>query len=140
MLEMNLTITKLFNVDQGFADWYSQKELSRFSNKLLYDPISRVAREPFRKLGLEDRLVGAAQLALSAGVIPKFLILGIMAAFLYDNKNDDDHHIQVLLNSLSKEQFLSIIIQIQSHEALYKIMMKYWDESLSTLTQIKDNG
>ena len=54
--------------------------------------------------------------------------------------NDDDHHIQVLLNSLSKEQFLSIIIQIQSHEALYKIMMKYWDESLSTLTQIKDNG
>ena len=140
MMEMNKTIVSLFDIDKAFSDWYSDKELSRFSNTLLCDPISRVAREPFRKLGLEDRLIGAAQLALSAGVIPKFLIMGIIAAFLYDDKNDEDHHISILLNSLTKEQFLNLIVPIQPHEALYKIMVKFWDESINVLEKIKING
>ena len=75
MFEMNQTITKLYNLDEDFTNWYSEKELQRFANKLLHDPISRVAREPFRKLGLNDRLIGAAQLSLSVGVLPKNLII-----------------------------------------------------------------
>jgi len=137
MKEMNTSIVFLFNLDKDFVDWYSDKELSRFSNTLLFDPISRVAREPFRKLGLEDRLIGAAQLALTAGVKPKYLVLGIMSAFLYDEENDNDFHINILLNSLSKEQFLEVIIKIQPHEALYKIMIKEWDSSLQLLKGIQ---
>lgn len=137
MKEMNTTIVSLFNLDKDFVDWYSDKELSRFSNTLLFDPISRVAREPFRKLGLEDRLIGAAQLALTAGVKPKYLVLGIMSAFLYDEKNDNDFHINTLLNSLSNGQFLDVIIKVKPHEALYKIMIKEWDSSLKILKEIQ---
>ena len=98
MEEMGETIKVLFDLDKEFIDWYSEKELQRFSNELLFDPISRVAREPFRKLGLNDRLIGAAQLSLSTGKVPKYIMLGIMAAFLYDQENDDDFHIKILIN------------------------------------------
>jgi mannitol-1-phosphate 5-dehydrogenase len=137
MYEMSQTIIKLFDLDEGFIDWYGKKELARFSNVLLYDPILRVAREPFRKLGLHDRLIGAAQLALSAGVMPNNLILGIMSAFLYDEEYDEDFHIKILINSLDKENFLKLIINMNPHEALYKTIIKKWDESLSILESIR---
>jgi len=137
MTEMNRAIIQLFNLDEEFVEWYSKKELARFSNVLLCDPIKRVAREPFRKLGLHDRLIGAAQLALSAGVMPNNLVLGIMAAFLYDEENDEDFHIKILINSLEKEKFLKLIINVNPHEALYKLIIKKWDESLYTLKGIQ---
>jgi mannitol-1-phosphate/altronate dehydrogenase len=133
MAEMSQTVIKLFDLDKEFVDWYSEKELARFSNTLLYDPILRVAREPFRKLGLYDRLIGASQLALSSGVIPKNLILGTMAAFLYDEKNDEDFNIKILMNSLAPKNFLKLIINVQPHEALYSLIVDNWDESLDTL-------
>ena len=137
MNEMSQTVIKLFDLDKEFVDWYSKKELARFSNVLLYDPILRVAREPFRKLGLQDRLIGASQLALSTGVIPNNLILGTMSAFLYDEENDEDFNIKILMNSLEPKSFLKLIINIQSHEALYKLIVKKWDESLNILRGIK---
>ena len=39
------------------------KELKRFENKLLFDPISRVAREPLRKLRSDNRIILALRLA-----------------------------------------------------------------------------
>ncbi len=137
MNEMSRTIIKLFDLDEEFVAWYSKKELARFSNVLLYDPILRVAREPFRKLGLHDRLIGASQLALSAGVMPDNLILGIMSAFLYDEEYDEDFHIKILMNSLENEKFLKLIINVNPHEALYKLLVKKWDESLDTLKGIQ---
>jgi mannitol-1-phosphate 5-dehydrogenase len=136
MNEMSSTLIQLFDLDKEFVEWYSKKELARFSNVLLYDPILRVAREPFRKLGLHDRLIGAAQLALSVGVMPNNLTLGIMSAFLYDEDHDEDFHIKILMNSLEKEKFLKLIINVNPHEALYKLIVKKWDESIDTLKGI----
>lgn len=136
MMEMSKTIVNLFKIEKDFVDWYSEKELLRFSNKLLFDPVSRVAREPFRKLGLEDRLIGAAQLSLMNGIKPNAIIKGILASFLYDEKGDKDNHINILLNSLTKRQFLKVIIQLQEHEALFKLMIKEWNESLKFLELI----
>ena len=35
--------------EKEYANYYKDKELKRFSNKLLFDTIERVAREPLRK-------------------------------------------------------------------------------------------
>ena len=111
--------------------------MARFSNTLLNDPILRVAREPFRKLGLHDRLIGASQLALRSGVIPKNLILGIMSAFLYDEEDDEDFNIKILMNSLDPKNFLKLIINIHPHEALYSLIIDNWDESLDVLRSLR---
>lgn len=62
--------------------------ISRFDNAALNDPITRVGRDPKRKLGCDDRLVGAARLAEKAGVNPENLALGVAAALFFDNPDD----------------------------------------------------
>lgn len=76
--------------DHHFIESYAEKEVRRFSNKLLFDPISRVAREPIRKLHPSGRLTGALHLLLSSGVLPTYLMIGIGAALHYSEKNDRD--------------------------------------------------
>jgi mannitol-1-phosphate 5-dehydrogenase len=58
--------------------------VARFENAALNDPVSRVGRDPRRKLGPEDRLVGAARLAQEAGVSPRRLALAAAAAICFD--------------------------------------------------------
>jgi|tagenome__1003787_1003787.scaffolds.fasta_scaffold20972121_3 mannitol-1-phosphate 5-dehydrogenase len=57
--------------------------VARFENASLDDPVSRVGRDPLRKLGPEDRLLGAARLAAEAGVRPRRLALVAAAAMCF---------------------------------------------------------
>ena len=77
--------------DHHFLESYAIKEVRRFSNQLLFDPVSRVAREPLRKLHPSGRLMGALRLLLSTGVNPTYLMAGIAAALCYADKNDRDY-------------------------------------------------
>lgn len=83
MLELVATVVHAGLVDRGLAERYSRKELGRFQNSQLCDPISRVARDPMRKLAPGERLVGAAQLALGAGITPINICRGIRAGLEY---------------------------------------------------------
>ncbi|UXA04237.1 mannitol-1-phosphate 5-dehydrogenase [Mycobacterium sp. SMC-2] len=76
--------------DHHFIESYAEKEVRRFANRLLFDPVSRVAREPIRKLHPSGRLTGALRLLLSAGVRPVYLTIGIGAALHYMAKDDKD--------------------------------------------------
>lgn len=67
---------------------YADRALDRFDRASLPDPISRVAREPKRKLAPNDRLIRPATLALEAGIVPHNLATGIAAALLYDSPDD----------------------------------------------------
>lgn len=58
--------------------------VARFENAALQDSISRVGRDPSRKLAPEDRLVGAARLAERAGIRPDRLVLAAAAALCFD--------------------------------------------------------
>jgi mannitol-1-phosphate 5-dehydrogenase len=60
----------------------------RFSNPLLKDGITRVARDPIRKLGRDDRIIGAAELCRSQGVTPDHIATICAAALLYDCPED----------------------------------------------------
>ena len=62
--------------------------IRRMANRALGDTIFRLARDPLRKLGPEDRLVGAARLAERAGVVPKALSWGIAAGYCFDDGDD----------------------------------------------------
>jgi mannitol-1-phosphate 5-dehydrogenase len=62
--------------------------LVRFANRRLSDTVERVGRDPIRKLGPDDRLVGAARLAEAHGIEPHGLALGIAAALCFDAESD----------------------------------------------------
>jgi mannitol-1-phosphate/altronate dehydrogenase len=120
-----------------FLDFYRNKELARFRNKLLCDPISRVAREPFRKLEPNDRLLGAAQLCLAAGVVPTHVLTGIMAAFYFDSIDDPDAHIKYVRNSMKSDEFLRIIFKLNDSEALFILLVERWKGILKQLEKLK---
>lgn len=131
MLSARSDISSLFLVN------YKNKELARFRNNLLCDPISRVAREPFRKLEPKDRLMGAAQLCLAAGVIPRFILVGIVAAFYFDRVEDPDSHIAYLRRSMGPKEFLRTIFKLRDSEALFILLIERWDSILSELENLK---
>lgn len=60
----------------------------RFENSAVKDPISRVGRDPSRKLAREDRLIGAALLATAAGVAPINLCRAAAAALCFTAGGD----------------------------------------------------
>lgn len=136
MDEMAAMLRARYGMDEDFVRWYSDKELRRFSNVLLHDPVNRVAREPFRKLAHNDRLIGAAELCLSAGVIPRNVLVGIMAAFWYEGEGDPDINIRYLRSALAPRDFLRLIIRLRPGDPLYELLLERWDENLEVLAGV----
>ena len=64
---------------EGFAV-YASDLLARMVNPHLRDSVARVGRDPQRKLGWDDRLIGAMRLAHAAGVDPRRFAFGAAAA------------------------------------------------------------
>lgn len=87
--------------DGGVMAEHVQDVLTRLGNRSLADPVSRLARDPLRKLAPEDRLVGAARLAEKHGIQPEGLSWGIAAALAYDNL--EDNHASELQCKLAEE-------------------------------------
>ena len=138
MFETEQMLIRRYQLKEEFVKSYSQKELRRFKNTLLFDPIIRVAREPFRKLATNDRLISAAELCLASGIVPENVMMGIMAAFCYNNKQDPDFNITYLMKSLQDRDFLKIIIGLSADDALFAIMVERWKSNLQKLGELKN--
>lgn len=138
MNEMLQALKLRWAISHDFLDWYAEKELKRFKCRLLHDPISRVAREPARKLALDGRLVGAAQLCLSHGFVPENILIGIACALLFSNNQDPDQHLPFLRKHLDISSFLAYILGLRKGEALEIILSTRLDSIIEkTLSIIK---
>ena len=67
---------------------YIDDLLERLSNSKLHDSVERICRDPIRKLGKADRLIGAAEYCLMHHVKPTSIIAGIAACLKYENEQD----------------------------------------------------
>jgi hypothetical protein len=111
-----------WDIPHDFLEWYAGKELRRFRSKLLYDPVARVAREPLRKLEMHGRLIGAAQMCLTLGIVPANVLTGITGALLFENVSDPDHHLILLRRSMPDDLFNSYILGLRPDEPLDLIL------------------
>ncbi len=136
MQEMLTSLKLRWDIDHSFLDWYAEKELKRFSNRLLCDPVARVAREPLRKLGLSGRLIGAAQICISLGFIPKNILIGIVSAILFENAKDSDSHLIFVRKNLSQDLLLQYILGLRKGEALEIAMKERLNKIILELEQI----
>ena len=75
-----------FDHDAHFA--YIDKIIGRFRNPHLQDDVTRVGREPLRKLSANDRLIKPTMTAVEHGFATPTLVLGIGAALHYNNPED----------------------------------------------------
>lgn len=141
MREMLATIAAEWPmIPSEFLRWYADKELARFSDSLLFDPISRVAREPLRKLERNGRLIGAAQLAFSHGIVPGNTLVGIGAAMLFDDHNDPDRHLSFMRRSMPVSDLLTQVLGLRRGEVLEMVLTRKFDDIAATLRTIEWRG
>ena len=105
-----------------------QDVLARMANRALADPVSRLARDPLRKLAPDDRLVGAARLAEKHAIRPEGLAWGIAAALAYDDPADPGAvELQTMLARAGFAETLRIVCGIQPGEPLAALASEiYW--------------
>jgi hypothetical protein len=128
-----------WDIPHGFLDWYAEKELRRFSNVALHDPIARVAREPFRKLQLDGRLIGAALMCMKAGFIPVNILTGIVAAVLFDDGRDPDRHIIFAKDFLPPSIVFSYLLQLRPGEPLHAILADHFSDIVGRLDALRES-
>lgn len=79
---------------------YADDLLARMTNPLLRDSIERVGRDPQRKLGWNDRLIGTIRLALGQGIEPARFAFGAAAALAWLDPAAADSPVETLLAPL----------------------------------------
>ena len=82
-----LSIKHNFPLEEQLAFTLTSK--NKLQDYTIVDFIERNARDPIRKLGKDDRLVGSARLVLSCGIKPENLAIAIAAAMYYYNETDE---------------------------------------------------
>ena len=97
--------------------------LRRFANRALGDTVARVGRDPIRKLGRHDRLIGAAQLCLDNRVPPRRIIEGIRAALTYGHPDDPEAlRLQDMRRTRGLDAVLSEVCGLRPDDALWQLI------------------
>jgi mannitol-1-phosphate 5-dehydrogenase len=87
--ETSKALSKEFNIPYEEEYAFAMTSLAKLQNKGIVDFITRNARDPIRKLGPEDRLIGPSRIALKYGIKPEGLATAIAAAIYYENDKDN---------------------------------------------------
>lgn len=116
-------IVETLGADRGWLDAHIEDLLRRFQNRALGDTIFRLGRDPVRKLGAKDRLVGAARCAENSGVTPHALATGIALAFRFDPVDDPVAvELQAQLREHGFERTLQAVCGIDPEEPLGRLV------------------
>jgi mannitol-1-phosphate 5-dehydrogenase len=124
MKEAAEALSKEHGADLGEIMEHVDDLVRRFSNRHLGDTVKRVGADPIRKLSPNDRLVGAARLCIKHGIDPVFICFGIMAALLFDPKDDASAlRLQELIREKGKKKVLEEICGIEKESKLLELIL-----------------
>jgi len=96
-----------FPLDEQLAFTLTSK--NKLQDYTIVDFIERNARDPIRKLGRDDRLVGSARLVLEYGIKPENLCVAIAAAIYYKSEGDE---------------FANELVRIRTEEGIDAVLTK----------------
>ena len=128
MAESSAGIAREYGADPAWLRAHAQDLIVRFGNRALGDTVFRLARDPIRKLGSSDRLVGAARVAETSGELPAHLAWGIAAALLFDHPDDPvAQDLQQRLAEQGAPAVLQDVAGIRPDEALGTCILRFHD-------------
>ena len=97
-----------FPFDEQWA--FTRTSLRKLQDRNIVDYVERNARDPMRKLGPDDRLVGSARLCLEYGVKPEHLAVSIACAMHYAEPTDESAQRLVALRE--NEGYDAVLTQV----------------------------
>lgn len=124
-----------FDREAHFA--YIDKIIGRFMNPYLCDDVTRVGREPLRKLSAADRLIKPILTARRYGIPTHHLLLGIGAALHYDNPDDAQSvEMQRMIAHEGVRQAFARIAQLPDNDPLPALAAQAYTEAERTFRLI----
>jgi len=104
---------------------YQQTIIERFMNPYISDFVTRVGRNPIRKLGPTDRLISPAKMYLECTEqMPKFLPSLIALAFVYNNEEDEEAmQMKQMQEEVGIEKTVTEITGLPSEDLLVKVIL-----------------
>jgi mannitol-1-phosphate 5-dehydrogenase len=125
MKDSALALSKQYGIDIKKINDNIDDLIYRFGNHILGDTVSRVGKDPIRKLGNNDRLVGAAINCMSQGIRPNNIVKGIVAGLKYDNPGDEYAcKIQSEIKDNGIESCIENICGIEKDDELFRLIIK----------------
>jgi mannitol-1-phosphate 5-dehydrogenase len=125
LLESGSSLIEFYGFDEDTHKSYINKILKRFENPALMDSVTRVGRDPLRKLGAKDRLVKPASRAVKMGKFPNNLAKCIALGFLFDVAEDEAaQKIQKIIKEEGIENALEEVTGISPKDKLGQEVLK----------------
>ena len=124
--EVKYALNKKYNFRKDELEEYFKDLNKRFDNKLLGDTISRVGREVLRKIGKNERIVGAINLCLEYGIFPENICFVLATALCYNNFLDKEcEELQNIINKKGIEFVLKEICGVENEKIEKKVKEIY---------------
>jgi len=93
------------------------------------DTILRIAKDPIRKLGKHDRLVGIAEVAEKSNLSFDALSRSIALGYLYKNEDDEKSlELQKVIQNYGIESAIQKISEIEPDTILFKKVLNYYKQ------------
>jgi mannitol-1-phosphate 5-dehydrogenase len=126
LAETSAALSAKHGLDPEELAAYRAKILSRFRNPYLVDEVTRVGREPLRKLGRNDRFIGpAADYVQYVGGVPEALLAAVGAALRFDVPEDSQSfELQQLLQRADAADIVDEVMGIQRGDELFEPLVE----------------
>ncbi len=136
LLDQNYAVTnrvlcKEFGYDMADQEEFALLSKNKFCDKTIIDTVARNAREPQRKLGPKERIIGPLKLISKYGEDASVLEMTTAAMLLYDN--DGEEAWRKIKKENTPEEILVNICKLEPSEPSFANIIKYYNLFKSTL-------
>lgn len=118
--------------DKDMDDYIDKMIIARYDDynqEGIVDTISRVGRQPIRKLLPDDRIIGPANLAAEFNLPYDYLMMGAAYGYKYENKEDEEAvRLQKLISDMGIEETIVKISNLKKGGPMYNTLLKYYHE------------
>ncbi len=126
--EINIALIDGMHIDRESQLAFSRRAKQKYTDRNIIDPMTRIARDPIRKLKPQDRFIMPARLALKAGYRPWAIARGAAAALFYYQEGDDSAgQLKELREKYGIEYILKNICELDENEELYGLILEQVD-------------
>lgn len=128
MLDKNYEVTnrvlcREFGYEEGDQREFAALSKAKFCDRTIIDTVARNARDPHRKLGANERIIGPIKLMHKYGEDASVLEQTAAAAILYDHEGEDAW--RAVKAEKTKEQILTDICGLRENDVIYQNIKKY---------------
>lgn len=126
MLESASALEKKYGfTHESLVDYMETMMVKRFTTPGVVDPISRVSREPIRKIAPNDRIMGPANNCEEYGLDNTYLLKGVACALKF--KSDGDAQAEELQNYIKENGVEEAIVKytgVEKGSRMYNVILE----------------